>query len=147
MPVTRQQTENAEKRFQSALAERGVVDPRDLYRTWLRELKQSNPGAYRNAVQYYEETLIPAVADSGSDPLDEWLEYGRIVLSMAVEGSTVAIDETGLSRPYQRPVAAEHLVLHLPRSSREPIIAISVPIAPSAAQSAAYDLLVLRKVS
>jgi hypothetical protein len=146
MPVSREQTEIAEGRFQAALAERGATDPRDIYRTWLRELKHADPGAYRTAVQYYEETLIPTVADAGSDPLEEWIEYGRVVLAMAVAGTTVAIDETGLSRPYQRPVSIENLVLHLPHSSREPIIAISVPPVPSAAQSAAYDLLVLRKV-
>lgn len=146
MADKRQQAETAEMRFQAALVERNTPDPRDRYRSWLRELKQSDAAAYRRAVQYYEDSLIPSVADDGSDPLDEWLEYGRLVLSMLVDGATMTIDETGLAAPYRRPVSSGHLVLHLPVSSRQPVVAISEPPLPSPAQQATFDLLVLRKV-
>lgn len=139
--------ETAETRFMSALEERGIPDPRERYRSWLRELKQTDTGAYRRAVEYYNDTLIPAVARAGSAPLDEWLEYGRLVLSMMMDGRSVAIDPSGLANPYERPVPPDALVLHIPASTRQGIVAISIPPHPSPAQAATHDLLVLRRVS
>lgn len=137
--------EIAENRFRQALAERGVPDPRDRYRSWLRELKQADPSAYRKAVEYYEVSLIPAVAASGSDPWAEWLEYGRLVLSMMVPGRTVTVDGTGLASPYERPVPDNSLVLHIPTSARQNVEVIALPQHPSPSQIATHDLLVLRR--
>lgn len=145
MSDQRSMRETAENNFRKALVARGVADPRDRYRSWIRELKQADPSAYRKAVEYYEDTLIPAVASVDSDPWGEWLEYGRLVLSLLVAGRTVMVDETGLANPYERPVAESSLVLHIPTSARQNVEAISIPPHPSPAQAATHDLLVLRR--
>jgi hypothetical protein len=133
--------EQAEARFQAALRERNARDPRDFYRDRLRALKGENPEAFREATRYYEETLIPAVAAPDSDPLAEWLEYGRVLARLAMPGRTVQIDPTGRASDYARPVPPDALVLHLPES-RPAALLVGLPAALSPAQKAAHDLLV-----
>ena len=135
----------ADQRFNQALAEAGARDPRDFYRNRLRELRESNPEGYRAAIRYFEDELIPIVAREDSDPIAEWLEYGRLLASLRVEGSTVMIDASGRARPYARPVPADNLVLHLPTSSREIALAVGLPSNLSPAQAATYQLLVPRR--
>lgn len=139
--------ERAEERFNQAMEETGARDPRPFYREQLKELKAIDADAYRQGAAYYQSTLIPRVAEPGSDPLGEWLEYGRFLAALRCQGETVQIDPSGLSRPYQRPVPRDHLVLHLPTSARDAGLPVGIPQELSAAQRASYDLLVRQKVT
>ncbi|HEV2130363.1 MAG TPA: hypothetical protein VGR27_04650 [Longimicrobiaceae bacterium] len=134
--------ERADRRFEQALAEAGVPDPRNAYRGWLRQLREQSSEGYQRAVGYYEKRLLPAVAAEGSDPIQEWIEYGRLLAEQISPGRTVQIDPTGRERPHAAPVAADHLVLHLPASTREPAQVVWLPRDLSFAQRAACDLLV-----
>ena len=134
--------QRADDRFARAIESTGAKDPRDFYRDRLRDLRTRDARAYARAVDYYENRLIPAVAGDGSDPLAEWLEYGRLLAQLTSEGETRQIDPTGLSLPYAPPVPRDHLVLHLPTSSREPVLLVGLPARLSPAQRATYDLLV-----
>lgn len=137
--------EQAERRFEEARVASGARDPRDFYRRRLRELRARDQAAFDEAVRHYDEVLIPAVAEPGSDPLAEWLEYGRLLASLTAPGETVQIDGSGRAAPYTRPAPLDHLVLHMPSSAREPGIAVGIPPELSPAQRAAYALLVDRK--
>jgi hypothetical protein len=134
--------ERADRRFEEALNASGARDPREFYRTRLRELKTHSPEAYRRAVAYYEERLIPAVVVEGSDPLAEWMGYGRYLAELTAAGETVQLDPTGRSHPYAAPVPPDHLVLHLPRAAAGRALVVGLPRELSPAQRAAYDLLV-----
>ncbi|HEX8696201.1 MAG TPA: hypothetical protein VF746_27535 [Longimicrobium sp.] len=132
----------ADERFERALQESGARDPRDFYRTQLRDLKAASPDAYRRALAYYEDRLIPAVADESSDPLEEWTEYGRVLATLAAPGRTVQIDASGRSTDYARPAPRDALVLHLPESTSRPAVIVALPAKMTPAQRANYDLLV-----
>ena len=131
----------AEKRLEAALEETGARDPRAYYRDRLRELKGIDGSAFQQAVDYYRNELIPAIA-SGSEPLGAWLEYGRRIAQLTFEGRTVAIDETGLAREYSAPANPGLLVLHLPLGGRQRALLVGLPREPSPAQQATCDLLV-----
>lgn len=133
--------EQAEQRLTRALEETGAGDPRVPFRERLRSLRESDERAFQKALDYYENRLVPAVAADGSDPLGEWLDYGRFLANLAVSGRTVQIDPTGRSRPYERPVALDRLVLHLPTSQRERALPVRIPSRPSPAQLATLRLL------
>ena len=132
----------ADARFEQALQQTGARDPRTFYRDQLKELKAGSPDGFRRALRYFEETLIPTVADEGSDPVAEWLEYGRMLASLAVPGRTVQIDAGGRARDYARPVPLECMVLHLPDNASRPALVLGIPPKLSPAQRASYDLLV-----
>ncbi len=136
------QRHTADERFARALAESGARDPRDFYRQQLRELREHDENAFRRALDHYESRLVPAVAAGASDPLGEWLEYGRLLAQLRADGTTVQIDRGGRSRPYAPPVPVEELVLHLPTSTREPALPVGIPPQLSPAQRAAFELLV-----
>jgi hypothetical protein len=125
-----------------ALARTGSRDPREYYRERLRALRDRDEQAFQRAREHYETRLLPAVAREDSDPLAEWLDYGRILADLTTPGRAVAIDPTGLAHPYSPPVPADRLVLHLPTSAREPALLIGLPPALSPAQRASFDLLV-----
>lgn len=132
----------ADARFAQALEAAGARDPRDFYRKQLVELKSADAGAYRRALAYYEQELIPAVARDDSDPMAEWLEYGRVLATLAGPGRTVQIDASGRAEDYARPVPADALVLHLPERTTARAIVVGIPTALSPAQRASFDLLV-----
>ena len=132
----------ADERFKQALEQTGARDPRNFFRDMLRDLKAADAEAFRRALRYYEETLIPTVAGEGSDPVAEWLEYGRVLASLATPGRTVQIDPGGRARDYARPVPADALVLHLPENAAHKAIFIGAPPKLSPHQRAAFDLLV-----
>ena len=132
----------ADARFAGALEAAGARDPREFYRRQLLELKAANPAGFRRALEYFEQELIPAVARDESDPMAEWLDYGRVLATLAAEGRTVQIDPTGRASDYARPVPADALVLHLPDRASARAIPVGLPAALSPAQRAAYDLLV-----
>ncbi len=137
--------ERADWRFERVLAETGARDPREFYRQRLRELRERDPRAFQRALEYFETRLIPAVAAEDSDPIREWLEYGRFLAELAAPGRTVQIDPTGRERPYAPPVPLEHLVLHLPLDARASALLVGLPPQLSPAQRATYDLLVAGK--
>lgn len=139
--------ERAELRFEEARAASGARDPRDFYRTRLRELRERDPAAFAQAVRHYEDVLIPAVAEPGSDPLGEWLEYGRVLAGLIAGGETVQIDPSGRAAPYAPPVPHDHFVVHIPTSAREPGIPVGLPPQLSRAQRASYTLLVERRTA
>jgi hypothetical protein len=132
----------ADARFEQALEQTGARDPRGFFRDMLRDLKAGNADAFRRALRYFEETLIPTVADPASDPVAEWLEYGRVLASLAVPGRTVQIDASGRARDYARPVPLESLVLHLPENASGKALVLGLPPKLSPHQRASYDLLV-----
>jgi hypothetical protein len=136
----------ADERLREALERTGAPDPRPLQRENLLRLKQLDPGRYQQAVRYYEEKLLPEIARGESEPLTAWLEYGCFLATLRVDGTPVQIDRTGRSEPYRPPVPTDRLVLHLPTSTREAAIAVSLPAELSPAQKATYDLLVQRRV-
>lgn len=132
----------ADENFARALARTGARDPRDYYRQRLRELRERDERAFRRALDYFENRLVPAVAEGRSDPIAEWLEYGRVLAQLTADGQTVQVDPSGRARPYAPPVPLDHLVLHLPTSAREPALAVGLPPQLSPAQRAAFELLV-----
>lgn len=140
MPAPPDVRARADARSDSVL--KGARDPRDFYRDRLRALKAQDPDAFRRALAYYEDSLIPAVAAEDSDPRAEWLEYGRVLASLAAKGRTVQIDATGRAAEYARPVPADHLVLHLPDAPSQPALIVGIPAKLSPAQKATHDLLV-----
>jgi hypothetical protein len=134
--------ERAEARLVEALARTGGRDPREYYRERLRALRDRDEQAFQRAREYYETRLLPAVAREESDPLAEWLDYGRLLAELTAPGRTVEIDPSGLAHPYAPPVPADRLVLHLPTSAREPALLVGLPPTLSPAQRASFDLLV-----
>jgi len=134
--------DRADERFADALRSTGARDPREFYRDRLRELRGRDERAFAQALDYYDNRLLPAVAADGSDPVAEWVEYGRILAQLTADGQTVQIDPTGCSLPYSPPVPLDHLILHLPTATREPALVIGLPTQLSPAQRATYELLV-----
>jgi hypothetical protein len=137
------QQEKADQLFEEAMEEAGARDPREFYRTRLKEMKQGNPEGYNEAVAYFHDTLIPSIASGDAEPISAWLEYGRKIASLFAEGRTVEIDPSGRSTPYASHSPLEHLVLHLPKQKNMKALLIGLPPEPSPAQRATYDLLVL----
>lgn len=134
--------EEANRRLEAALKERGARDPRDYYRSQLKELRAESPGGYDQAVTYYRDTLLPDIAAGTVDPLAAWTDYGRELASLRAEGRTVSVDPTGRSTPYESPADPEHLVLHLPVDRKRKALVVALPGDLSPAQRATYDWLV-----
>lgn len=134
--------ERADARFEQALQATGARDPREFYRTRLRELREQDAAAFKRALEYFEGTLTPEVAREGSDPVAAWLEYGRFLATLVAPGRTVQVDTSGLAHEYTPPVPLDHLVLHLPEKTAVPVQVVGIPVQLSPAQRATYDLLV-----
>ncbi len=134
--------DRADRIFEEALGQTGAKDPREFYRARLREMKADNPEAYREAVAYYENDLVPSIAEAGDDPLMAWQRFGCRVAELTVTGTPIEIDATGRRRPYAPPTPLDRLVLHLPQESSGRALVVGLPPELSAAQLATYDLLV-----
>ena len=134
--------EEAERRFVAALEATGARDPRDYYRERLKELRTANPDGYRQAVSYYQETLIPNVADAASDPMKEWRAYGLEIARLTAPGRTVSVDPTGRAEPFQEPCPDHAMVLHVPEGRGPAALLVGLPPQPTDAQIATYDWLV-----
>jgi hypothetical protein len=134
--------EQADRVFETALAQSGARDPRDFYRDRLRELKQVSPEAYEQAVTYYRDTLVPSVAGGDVDPLAAWTEYGRRLAELLTPGRTVSIDSTGRAEPYDAPPDPDRLVLHMPDTKKGRALLVALPRELSEAQKACFDWLV-----
>lgn len=134
--------ERADQIFEDALRKTGAKDPREFYRKRLREMKADNPDAYREAVAYYENQLVPSIAEAGDDPLTAWQQFGCQMAELTVTGTPVEIDATGRRLPYVPPTPADRMVLHVPQGSKGRALVVGLPPELSAAQLATYDLLV-----
>ena len=134
--------DRADQIFEETLARTGARDPREFYRERLRELKAAAPDAYREAVAYYENELVPAIAEAGEDPLMAWQQFGCRVAELTVDGAPTEIDPTGRRLPYSPPTPSDRMVLHVPGGSKGNALVIGLPPELSAAQLATYDLLV-----
>lgn len=137
--------ERADARFEEALEDRGARDPRDYYRKRLKALKGRDPGAYREAVTHYEERLIPSIASGEADPLEAWIEYGRLIADLAAPGRAVEVDARGRTREYSPPPGEGALILHLPHETKDRALLVGLPAEPTPAQEATYRLLVAGK--
>ncbi len=134
--------ERADQIFDEALGQTGAKDPREFYRERLREMKTDNPDAYREAVAYYEEELVPSIAEAGDDPVTAWQQFGCRMAELTVAGTPVEIDTSGRRLPYAPPTPADRMVLHVPEGSRGRALVVGLPSELSSAQLATYDLLV-----
>jgi len=132
----------ADRRFSEALASTGARDPRDYYRERLKELRVANPAEYDDAVSYYQEKLIPRVADRESDPTVEWRAYGMEIARLTAPGRPVLIDASGRAQPFKEPCPPDGMVLHLPDGRGPAALLVGLPTEPSSAQLATYDWLV-----
>lgn len=135
----------AEKRLLEALERDGARDPRDFYRTRLKELREASAAGYELAVAYYRDTLLPGVASGDLDPLGAWLEYGRVIVDATAPGTTIEVDARGRRGDYAPPTPRDRLVLHLPDTGLRALV-VGLPKELSAAQRATFDLLVNGKL-
>lgn len=138
-------TEEAERLLNEALKRHGARDPREYYRAQLRALREENRSGYDEAVAYYRETLLPAVAGGDADPLAEWTAYGRQLARHRARGRTVIVGEDGVARDFELADALGRLVLHVPDEKRDPAMIVALPRELSPAQRATVDFLVRRK--
>lgn len=127
--------------LEAALEAAGARDPREFYRTRLRELRERDRAAYDRGVAYYRTRLLPAIVE-GAEPLAAWTEYGRTLAELHGPGRTVTIDPSGAATPYEAPADPTHLILHLPDEAREAALLVGLPQELSGAQRATYDWLV-----
>jgi hypothetical protein len=134
--------ERAAARLERVMAESGARDPREHYREQLRALRERDASAFDQATAYFRDTLVPAVAREGSDPLREWRAYGCLLARLHAPGRTVSIDAEGRAADHDPEAGGDPLVLHLPESLRERAILVGLPADPSPAQLATYRLLV-----
>jgi len=131
---------HAEARLEAALAAAGLEDSRPALRARLKLLRERDAGAFEQAVRRYEDEIVPALAVSMS-PLDDWLEYAKLLGELSGSGEFVAIDETGLASDWAPPYRPGTLVLHLPGDPALPALPAAVPVVPTAPQQAARELL------
>jgi len=134
--------DRADEIFEEALGRTGAKDPREFYRKRLREMKTDNPPAYREAVAYYQNELVPSIAEAGDDPLTAWQQFGCRMAELTVTGTPIEIDTTGRRCPYAPPTPADRMVLHIPRGSKGRALVVGLPPELSAAQLATHALLV-----
>ena len=134
--------QKADARFEAALAATGARDPRDYYRTRLRELRQSNPEGYADAVAYYQRTLVTSIAEQDADPFEAWQSFGLRIAQLTAAGRAVAVNPAGRSRPFEAPGRTEDMILHLPDARNRRALLVGLPPEPSAAQMATYNWLV-----
>ena len=132
----------AETRTAEALADSPYQDFREVYREHLRWLKEADAQAFAQALSYYNEKLIPNIA-GGSDPLHEWLDYGRTLAKLSGPGKIWGIDESGRAGAESQ----GGLLLHLPDDINLRALPLAIPKQLSPHQKSTLDLLVNRKLS
>jgi hypothetical protein len=137
------QKTRAEARTDEAVAASGFEDPRATLRRRLKHLKDNQPAAFTKAIEYYEQDLLPRIAE-GADPLAEWLDYGRQLGDLTSPGRTMSVDESGRAQPFRSGLTQQTLVLHIPHDTSVDVLALAIPCEQSPAQRATLDLLVNR---
>lgn len=138
--------QEADELLSRALTETGATDPRGPYRALLRELKSLSEDRYAEAVERFQDSVLPSIARQEAEPLQAWLDYGRHLAESLGPGRDVVIDGTGRAHPLGPSPSWRDLILHLPDDGRARAIPVSVPAELSAAQRATVDLLVHAKV-
>lgn len=131
----------ADARFDEARAEAGARDPRAYYRERLKELRSSNPQRYAEAVQYYEDQLVPSIAGGDAEPLRAWTEFGARLAGLIAPGEAWAVGGTGERRPHDPSGDLADVVLHVPKG-RGAVFVVWLPPALTPAQQATVDWLV-----
>ncbi len=130
----------ADRALDGALASAGLEDPRPECRARLKRLRAADAEAFAAASRHYEEVLLPRLASGESDPVAEWIEYGRALAErLEGPGAVYQIDATGRAAPYAGDPAG-HVVLHLPERGAASVL--SRPAEPAAPQAATIKLLV-----
>jgi hypothetical protein len=128
----------ADELTEKAIASGAYEDFREGYRARLRWLKDNRPDVFADALHHYNNVLVPNIAN-GSEPIREWVEYGRLLGELSGRGKSVQIDETGFAQPLNE---LSGLLLHLPEDTAVPALALAVPRQLSDAQKATIQLLV-----
>lgn len=150
----------ADERLEAALEGGPVRDPRPLYRRVLSRLREHDPDAFQRAIRHFEEELVPAVAED-ADPLQAWLDYGRLLARALGPGRALEIDATGRSRPEEEAEQTQGgpaegrreeddpppLLLHIPDDDALPAVILRYPAPSTPAQDATVELLVDGRVN
>jgi hypothetical protein len=136
----------ADERLLRAIGDGRYADPRPALRERLRELRNTRPAAFEEARRHYDEVVAPELADSG-DALATWIGYGSFVAGLNSTGRVVSMAADGGAAAYQPPPVPASLILFMPDEPAAGVLVLAAPSAPSAAQQAALDLLVNRKLS
>jgi hypothetical protein len=131
----------ADERLTQGLAGRGALDARETYRALLRSLKAQSTDAFTKATRYYEQHVLPRLT-ADADPLDAWIDYGRIIGELSGTGRMMIVDETGRAAPYLAPLTPGNLVMFVPDDTRAGSFVAVEPAELSAAQRATVALLV-----
>lgn len=140
---TEEQKRAADARLEAAIAAAGLADPRVPCRARLRQLRSSDAGAFDRALAYYENELVPRVAEDG-DPVAEWLAYGKMLAELSGSGHVVAVDGSGRARPASDVPGAD-LLLFMPENTSDPAMVLQSPADVTPAQRATIQLLVERR--
>ena len=137
----------ADARLTETFDSRGYADPRPALRDRMRSMRAADPTSFDAAARRYEESVVRAIG-AGADPLEAWIEYGRFLGELGSGGGRVlCVDETGRASPRTDEIAGRDLILFVPEDARATVLPLACPAAPSPAQRAAYDLLVLRRLT
>lgn len=136
----------ADARLDAALTAAPWRDPRPYLRRMLKHLKERDPAAFERALAHFDSTLVPAVAGD-ADPLAEWLEYGRVLCSLAGPGRIVAIDGSGRAAEGEGETPPDALLLYLPEDPEVQAAVLRCPRDATPAQEASVELLVLGRVT
>lgn len=131
----------ADARLETALVDADHLDPRPFYRRALRYLRERDEEAFGRALRYFEDELVPSVA-ADAPPAAAWAEYGAVLARALGAGRMVELDGTGRAHPVDTAVGARGLVLYVPEQADAPVLVLRYPREASAAQHAAYELLV-----
>lgn len=133
--------DEADARYEAALAERELADLRPRYRALLKRARDGDPELYDEAVDRYERELVPRAA-GGDDPVGEWFRYGRWLAARLAPGEVTAVDVSGRASPLEDDdPPPDALVLHLPENHRERAVVLSAPDQLSEHQEETRDLL------
>lgn len=133
----------ADLELDNRLAAGGFADMRPAYRTLLRRMKEKDSGAFAEATERYERTLLPAIEAGAGDPLAAWTSYGLWLAGRLGPGRLACLDATGLASDVTDATpSVGNVLLFLPDAEKEPAILILSPAEPSEAQRSALQLLV-----
>jgi hypothetical protein len=136
----------SDDRLERACAAAGLTDPRETYRDLLRDLRGRDPDSFARASGHYQSEVLPRLAGD-AEPIDTWIEYGRVLGELGANGRMYSIDATGLADVYRPPYARHSLVLFVPDDGTRGSFVAAMPITPTAAQSATVDMLVHGRLS
>ena len=127
--------------LEEALEARGLSDPRPPCREILKQLRDRDPDAYREAVQRYENELSPNGEAQGEAGVAAWLDYGLWLAARLDPGRAVAVGPDGRAEDANGVPPDGPLLLHLPQQRNRRALVIAVPLDPSPAQEATRELL------